>query len=133
LHLKDKLEGVGFKQSTSDQCLFISEKVICLVYVDNTLFFAQNDEDINEAIKGLMNAGMELEVEDNVASFLGVHINRQKDGSMHLTQTGLIHRLIKALHIGDLPAKQMPTKYRCLGANKLGDLPQGTYSYPSFK
>jgi hypothetical protein len=43
LNLKDKLEGVGFEQSTSDQCLFITEKAICLIYMDDTSFFPQND------------------------------------------------------------------------------------------
>jgi hypothetical protein len=75
---------------------------------------------------------MELEVEDDVAGFLGVHIDCQKDGSIHLTQTGLIDRMIKALNIGDLPAKQTPAKDGYLEANKLGDPLQGTtYSYPS--
>jgi hypothetical protein len=69
------LEGVGFKQSVSDQCLFISKKVACLVYVDNTLFFAENDEDITKVIAGLIKARMELEVEEVVARFLGVHID----------------------------------------------------------
>jgi hypothetical protein len=86
LHLKEKLEGEGFVQSKSDQCLFISDKVVCLVYVDDTLFFAQNDEDITEVTTGLMKAGMELEVEDDVAGFLGVHIDRRKDGTIILTQ-----------------------------------------------
>ena len=39
-HLKSKLESkeCGFKQMTDvDPCLFMSEKVICLVYVDDTL------------------------------------------------------------------------------------------------
>ena len=41
-HLKSKLEQphIGFRQSESDSCLFISDKVLCLVYVDNTLFFS---------------------------------------------------------------------------------------------
>jgi hypothetical protein len=131
LHLKDKLEGVGFEQSISDQCLFISDKVVCLVYVDDTLFFAENDEDITEVIKNLQEAGMELEVEDDVAGFLGVHIDRRKDGTIHLTQTGLIDRFIKCLNIGDLPEKRTPAEYGCLGKDEDGDPPQGTYSYPS--
>ena len=37
-HLKKNLEAVGFEQQIDiDPCLFISPKVICLVYVDNTL------------------------------------------------------------------------------------------------
>jgi hypothetical protein len=90
LHLKGKLEGIGFEQSISDQCLFVSDKVVCLVYVDDTLFFAENDEDITAVIESPKKAGMELEVEDDVAGFLGVHIDRRKDGTIHLTQTGLL-------------------------------------------
>jgi hypothetical protein len=40
LHLKGKLEKVGFTQSEKDPCLFMSDKVICIVYVDDTLFFS---------------------------------------------------------------------------------------------
>ena len=37
-HLKSNLEATGFKQAVDvDPCLFISDKVICLVYVDDTL------------------------------------------------------------------------------------------------
>jgi hypothetical protein len=75
LHLKDNLESVGFEQSILDRCLSISNKRVCLVYVDDTLFFAEKDEDITEVIEGLMNAGMELEVREDVAGFLGVHID----------------------------------------------------------
>jgi hypothetical protein len=105
--------------------------VVCLVYVDITLFFAQNDKDITEAIDGLIAAGMELEVEEDVTGFLRVHIDHRKDGSIHLTQTGLINRFLKCLNIGDLPAKQKPAEYSCLGKDPDGCPPQGTYSYPS--
>lgn len=40
-HLKEKLEGIGFESATDvDPCLFISNKVICLIYVDDTLFYS---------------------------------------------------------------------------------------------
>jgi hypothetical protein len=39
-HLKAKLETIGFEsQESMDSCLFISDKVIVLVYVDDTLLF----------------------------------------------------------------------------------------------
>jgi Reverse transcriptase (RNA-dependent DNA polymerase) len=45
LLLKSKLEAVGFRlQEDLDACLFISDKVICLVYVDDTLFYAPKME-----------------------------------------------------------------------------------------
>jgi hypothetical protein len=50
LHLKEKLEKVGLRQSESDACLFISDKVICLVYVDDTLLYSPKQEYIDEII-----------------------------------------------------------------------------------
>ena len=131
LHLKDKLESIGFTQSESDQCLFISDKVICLVYVDDTLLYAQNMEDIDACIADLRKADMALEVEDDVAGFLGVHIDRKDDGSILMTQMGLTDRIIKALNIGDLPMKKTPAEVGSLGKDEFGDPPQGTYNYAS--
>jgi hypothetical protein len=74
---------------------------------------------------------MELKVEEDIAGFLGVHIDNHKDGSIHLKQTGLIDRFIKALSKGNLTAKKRPAEYGCLGKSATADLPQGTYSYPS--
>jgi hypothetical protein len=53
LHLKEKLEECGFRQSMADQCLFISGKVICLVYADYTLLYTESMEDINVAIEAI--------------------------------------------------------------------------------
>jgi hypothetical protein len=114
LHLKDKLGGIGFKQSISDRCLFISDKVICIIYVDDTLFFAENnDKDVTKVITGLMNAGTELEVEKDVARIFGVHIDRRKDRLILLTPKELIDHLIKMLNIGDLPKKRTPAEFGC--------------------
>ena len=62
---------MGFKQSEADPCLFISDKVICLVYVDDTLFFATDPADIEGMITGLRREGMTLDVEEDMAGFLG--------------------------------------------------------------
>jgi hypothetical protein len=71
-------------------------------------------EDIDVAIRAIEDAGMHLEVEDDVAGFLGVLIDRKSDGTIHMTQTGLTDRIIKALNIGDLPMKRTPAEYGCL-------------------
>ena len=110
-HLKGKLEAVGFEQATEiDPCLFISNKVICLVYVDDTLLFARNMDDINAVLKRLVEEQkMALEVEDDFAGFLGVHIQcNEATGEITLTQTGLIDRIIEALGVQDQPAVATP-------------------------
>jgi len=109
-HLKGKLENIGFESAAKvDPCLFISDKVICLVYVDDTLFYSPKQEYIDEVIEKLQDQEMGLEVEGSITGFLGVHIEcDNKDGSIKLTQKGFIKRIIDTLQIGHLPYKYMP-------------------------
>ncbi len=130
LHLKDQLISVGFVQSKSNACLFISDKVICLVYFDNTLLFAQKQEDIDEVLAKLKKT-MALEEEEDVAGFLGVHIDRSEEGKIKLTQTGLNNCIITALGIESKGDKKTPAKYGCLGADKEGEEAAGLYGYTS--
>ena len=132
-HLKGKLESCGFKSNDNlDPCLFISEKVIVLVYCDDTLLFSPKAEYIEETIQDLTEADLELNVEDSVAGFLGVHIERNDaDGSIKLTQKGLIKRIIEALGVGSHPIKHTPATAEPLVKDEFGDPPDGSYSYPS--
>ena len=131
--IKSKLEGIGFHANDDvDPCLFISDKVICLVYVDDTLFFSPKQEFIDEAIQGLRDAGVQVEVEDDVAGFLGVHIKRDNSqGTITLTQEGLTKRIVEALDISDKPIKHTPAVRQPLVKDPNGDPPDGRYSYAS--
>jgi hypothetical protein len=52
--LKAQLEAIGFKsQEDFDPCLFTLKNVICLVYVDDTLFYSSRMEYVDDAIRQL--------------------------------------------------------------------------------
>ena len=76
--LKEQLENVGFNiQDSVDPCLLTSNCVIIVIYVDDILFFSPKHEWIDEALNQLkLKEGTELEVKDELASFLGVSIER---------------------------------------------------------
>ena len=74
---------------------------------------------------------MELEEENDVAGFLGVHINKKEDGSIELLQTGLIERIIRALNLEDRPGKSTPAEFGALDKDIGGEERNGTFSYPS--
>ena len=99
-HLKKNLEIAGFVQSENDPCLFISDNVICVCYVDDCLWWSPEQRHIDEAIERVK-VNMDLEVEDSVDGFLGISVDRKlgDDGEeeIHLTQKGLIDRVITAL------------------------------------
>ena len=131
-HLKSKLESIGFQTATDiDSCLFISDKVICLCYVDDTLLFSPKQEWIDEVIEQLKQTDLTVEIEDDVAGFLGVQIKRDDEaGTVTLTQTGLIDRVIEALNLDGLPPQDTPAD-EVLTLDKDGDPPNGTFNYAS--
>jgi hypothetical protein len=131
-HLKTQLESVGLEQCIDvDPCLFISDKVICLVYVDDTLFFSPDLKNIDDLLRRLEDSKqMQFNIEDEVAGFLGVNIDRSQDGTVKLSQKGLIDRIIEALHIDDLPAVKTPAD-SCLGKDPDGDPAYGDFNYAS--
>jgi hypothetical protein len=131
-HLTSKLKSIGFKEIDGDPCLFISDKVICLIYVDDTLFFSPKEEFINEVIDKLAQCDLDLEVEDSVAGFLGVHIDRNTDdGTIKLTQSGLAKRVVDALNVGSMPRKFTPAVKEPLVKDEHGAPPNSAYSYAS--
>ena len=129
-HLKENLESVGLKsQEDVDSCLFMSEHVICVTYVDDCVMVSTDMKYINDIVKKLRANKMDLEEEDDVAGFLGVHIERRKD-SIKLTQKGLKQRIIEALHIEDLPSVTTPAD-TILGKDVDGEPASGDFSYSS--
>ena len=110
--------------------MFISDKVICIVYVDDTLLFSPRPEYIDEVLTQVREEDLELEEEDDVAGFLGVNVDSDsKSGEIKITQIGLINRIIESLGCDTLPGKKTPAEYGALGTDKLGDPPQGAFSY----
>ncbi|KAG7341235.1 reverse transcriptase RNA-dependent DNA polymerase [Nitzschia inconspicua] len=111
-------------------CLFRTKS--SALYVDDTLLWSPKSEWIEEAVSQLTATGMTLEVEESVAGFLGVHIERnQQDGSIKLTQTGLIKRIISALGIEHELAVQTPATSIPLTKDLDGDPPDGSFNYAS--
>ena len=103
-----------------------------MVYVDDILFYSPKQEYIDEAIHKLVHeCNMELEIEDDMAGFLGVdiHDRRTIDGTIKLTQSGLAQRIVDALNISHLPKKETPAIREPVVKDAEGDPPQGNYNY----
>jgi hypothetical protein len=113
-----------------DPCLFISDKVILLQYVDDCLLFAQKDVDIDEMLEKMdKEQHLVFEQEQSVAGFLGIQIEH-KDGYIKMTQKGLIKRIIEALQIEDLPPVATPSD-KVLSKDLDGDPPNCAFNYAS--
>jgi hypothetical protein len=98
--LVDELALEGLQQSENDPCLFVSDAVIAIVYVDDILFFSKDDNEINRVINNLASRDVQIRREGSAEGFLGVDIARIDKGPIHqikLTQSGLTKRIVEAL------------------------------------
>ena len=133
-YMTEKLESCGMKQSDFDPCLFIGESVMCIMYVDDLLFWSRDENDIHTLAMQLRDCGVDLEQEDDAAGFLGVTLERDEiTGLLEMKQTGLIQRVIEAVGMddGNVKGKFTPSEANPLPKDADGEPASGMFSYSS--
>ena len=95
------------------------------------MFFSPSESHVQNTFVKLREQKLEFEVEDDVAGFLGIAINKLPNGTLELLQTGLIDRVISALGLEGANQKSTPAEKGALGSDKDGDLANGTFNYAS--
>jgi len=116
--LKEGLEERGFHSSQFDPCLFLWDKEVVLIYVDDWIFFATEETYIDDVINSLRcnkPRAFTLSIEDDYAGFLGINIEKREDGSTHLTLIGLIDRILESLNLN---CEQVTIRNNTLAATK---------------
>jgi hypothetical protein len=97
-YITEKLVACGLEQSKFDPCLFVGTKVICVVYVNDIIFWSKDTADINSSAMQLRELSVHLEQEDDATVFLGVTLEQDPETELlEIKQTGLIKLVITAL------------------------------------
>ena len=133
-YMVQKMEACGCPQSELDPCLFVSEHVICIMYVDDILFWSKDEKHIHELVMKLRAEGVDLEQEDDAAGFLGVRLEKDEaTGLLEMKQTGLIDRIIETLglDVGTINGKSTPAEHAPLVKDVDGPDALRNYSYSS--
>jgi hypothetical protein len=120
---------LGLKQSEHDECLWYGENLILVQYVDDCGIGAPNMEIINDFVQKLKDKGFTLTQEESFAEFLGIKFNPLDDGSIELTQKGLITKILQAANMTDCNPNALPAAQAALGADKDGEPMQETWNY----
>jgi len=106
LYLRDYLLEIGFAQSSIEPCLFYSDKIVILVYTDDTIFIATDQQTLDSTLK-LLREKFNLTDENDFKTFLGIHLDKTIDGHLHLTQPNLITKVINLTGLTN--GKHVPT------------------------
>ena len=88
-YLVKRLRKIGFTQSLYDPCVFYRGKVIYLIYTDDSILVAPTETLINKCIADIRKTGLQIMDEGNLNDFLGVHIEKQIDGTVKISKPTL--------------------------------------------
>ena len=95
-------------------CLFMSKDVICVVYVDDCLFWARSQSEIDNVMNYFKEYGTSYNREqskgESVSEFLGIYIKTFDNGGFQFFQTGLIHKVLEATGMEDCNGLPTPAK-----------------------
>ena len=106
-HLRRNLMKLGFKASNIDECVFYYGRTIFIVYTDDTILIGPDQKEIEELIKKL---GKVFKIEDqgDLSDYLGIKIEKHKNGTMEWTQPVLISSVLKDLGLDKVDTKNPP-------------------------
>ena len=94
-YLRKKLESIGFKVSSHDECVFYKGKAMYIIYTDDSILAGPDPEELDSIINEIKDAGLDITSDEGLEDFLGVNIERKSNGTFHLTQKRLINSILE--------------------------------------
>jgi hypothetical protein len=131
LHLFKAIKELGFIQSKIDPCLMMKPDIFLIFFCDDTGVAAKSEADIQELVDALSAKGFELTREATFSEFLGIKYTDLSDGSIEMTQKGLIEKIIAATDMENCNPKHTPALKAALGLDPDGKSMSESWSYLS--
>lgn len=116
-HVSRALKELGFQESSYDKCLLYKTNIVIVLYVDDAGIGAQSPHLIDELISGLRAKGFALSREASFSEFLGIKIDSLGDGSVSMTQKGLIKKILQTTGMTDCNPNWTPALQAALGSD----------------
>ena len=120
-HISKYFRKLGLKQSSYDPCLWYGRGIMLVQYVDDMGISAHTQGDIDQFVWELRDEGLTLTQEESFEEFLGIKFEKHPDGSMEMTQRGLIDKVLEAADMKDCNPNATPSAQAALGADKDGE------------
>ncbi|GFH47570.1 hypothetical protein CTEN210_04045 [Chaetoceros tenuissimus] len=122
---------LGFERSKYDHCLFYKSDIFLVLYVDDTGIAYKNKQVLDEFIQQLRDKGFQLTLEGTFTEFLGIQYHKDLQGNIHLTQDGLIKKILETTGLSDSAPNKVPCRREPLGIDADGEPFSESWSYPS--
>ena len=128
-HISSYFKKLGLKQSTFDPCLWYGRGLMLVQYVDDMGISAKKQEDIDSFVADLRKEGLVLTQDESFSEFLGIKFEELKDGSINMTQQGLIKKILTTAGMSDCNPNATPAAQTALGKDPQGEPMNEVWSY----
>jgi len=104
-HMNNLLTSNGYTKSTHDPCVFFrrpddSSFIMISVHVDDFLVAASH-QSLIQHIEDTLRKAYEITISESVENYIGMRIDHNEDGSVMLSNPGLIGELVEKLQLPD--------------------------------
>ena len=130
-HLLSAILSIGFKQSVFDPCLLYTTTMLLVIYVDDAGAGFASKSDLNRFLSQLSAKGFEFTQEGDFSEYLGIKLEKRPNGSVEMTQKGLISKIISATGLENCHPNWNPASQLCLGSDPTGPYYDGPWTYAS--
>jgi hypothetical protein len=122
LQLRATYEGLGFKQSKSDPCIFLRNDMIIVIYKDYCRLYTRDTSEIETFVKIICDEyTLTINDPDPIDDFLGIHFSHKNNRELHMSQTWLIDAVTDTANITRGCLKTTPAPATAIShANKEG-------------
>ena len=94
-------DTLGFTPSQMDPCLFVRKDCIIVLYVDDAILMARNEESLQGVLKEIKDQGYSFNRDGDFTSYLGVNIENLPNGSVKMSQPHLARSLLDVTGLRD--------------------------------
>jgi Reverse transcriptase (RNA-dependent DNA polymerase) len=129
--LLSTLRQLGFKSNSQDECLLYRKNIMLVVYVDDVGIAAKDKATIDSFLDELTSLQYEFTREVAFNEFLGMKFDHQPDGSINMTQRGLIDKIISSTGMEDSNPNWVPAAPTALSKDLDGPTMTESWNYKS--
>ena len=119
-HLTKIILELGFIKSNLDPCLFLKTNIYLIIHVDDLGIAFKTESDVTEMMNKLEEKSLSLTRESSFSEYLGISYEKKSDGTLELTQKGLIKKIIAAVGLPKCKPNWTPASTECLGLDPTG-------------
>jgi len=91
------LTEIGFTQSEYEECVYFRNVTILPVYDNDLIIMSHEESDVDKVFHDIQAAGFDINCVGALDEYLGIEVQRLKNGNIHLKQPTIIKKILQDL------------------------------------